>query len=112
MYILFYLLFIYRRPTNLYVVWTRRSRRVISTQLSWEPDLVDPLTACMSWPVPDNHTVAVTLFRDARTRELEDKDWTFAIEDVSQTIFFNIKNKIIFMWSFLILKPMNKTLLY
>uniref|UniRef100_A0A336LVB5 CSON000969 protein n=1 Tax=Culicoides sonorensis TaxID=179676 RepID=A0A336LVB5_CULSO len=71
------------RPTNLYVVWTRRSRRVISTPLTWEPDLTEPLSANMVWPVPDNHTITVTLFRDPRTRELEDKDWTFAIEDVS-----------------------------
>ncbi|XP_063698347.1 EH domain-binding protein 1 [Culicoides brevitarsis] len=71
------------RPTNLYVVWTRRSRRVMSTPLTWEPDLVDPLSANMVWQVPDNHTITVTLFRDPRTRELEDKDWTFAIEDVS-----------------------------
>uniref|UniRef100_A0A2M4AA02 Putative calponin similarity n=1 Tax=Anopheles triannulatus TaxID=58253 RepID=A0A2M4AA02_9DIPT len=38
----------------------------------------------MSWPMPDNHTIAVTLFKDIRTHELEDKDWTFVLEDVSQ----------------------------
>lgn len=78
-----------RRPTNLYVVWTRRSRRVVSTPLTWEPDLVDPLTANMVWQVPDNHTITVTLFRDPRTRELEDKDWTFAIEDVSYHFIYS-----------------------
>lgn len=73
------------RPNNLYVVWTRRSRRVVSTPVTFEPDLENPLAANMVWAVPDNHTITVTLFRDARTRELEDKDWTFAIEDVSAT---------------------------
>lgn len=34
--------------------------------------------------MPDNHTIAVTLFKDIRTHELEDKDWTFVLEDVSQ----------------------------
>lgn len=34
------------------------------------------------WAVPDNHTIAVTLFRDQRTNELEDKDWIFILEDV------------------------------
>lgn len=35
------------------------------------------------YTVPENHTVAVTLFKDSRTNELEDKDWTFVLEDVS-----------------------------
>lgn len=74
------------RPNNLYVVWTRRSRRVVSAPVTFEPDLDSPLTATMCWAVPDNHTITVTLFRDARTRELEDKDWTFAIEDVSRRL--------------------------
>lgn len=78
----------FRRPTTLYAVMTRRSRRVMSSPVTWEPDLVEPLTATMCWPVPDNHNFTVTLFRDARTRELEDKDWTFAIEDVGVLIAF------------------------
>lgn len=88
--VIFVLVPLLRRPTNLYVVWTRRSRRVVSTPLTWEPDLVDPLSANMVWQVPDNHTITVTLFRDPRTRELEDKDWTFAIEDVSYLFCFLI----------------------
>lgn len=75
--------FNFRRPTNLSIVWTRRSRRVASTPLPWEPDMVNPLVGHISWPVPDNHTISVTLFKDSRTHELEDKDWTFVIEDVS-----------------------------
>lgn len=65
------------------VVWTRRSRRVASIPLPWEPDMVNPLIGHISWPVPDNQTISVTLFKDPRTHELEDKDWTFTIEDVS-----------------------------
>lgn len=65
------------------IVWTRRSRRVASTPLPWEPDMVNPLKGHISWAVPDNHTISVTLFKDPRTHELEDKDWTFVIEDVS-----------------------------
>ncbi|XP_043280420.1 EH domain-binding protein 1 isoform X2 [Venturia canescens] len=71
------------KPNKLSVVWTRRSRRVSSDPLEWEPCLSDPLTGIISWPVPDNHSVSVTLFKDPRTHELEDKDWTFVIEDVS-----------------------------
>lgn len=73
----------FRRPTNLSIVWTRRSRRVASAALPWEPDMVAPLSGSISWSVPDNHTISVTLFKDSRTHELEDKDWTFVIEDVS-----------------------------
>lgn len=72
------------RPHRLHVVWTRRSRRVVSTPLAWEPDLVNPVCSTMAWPTPDNHTIAVTLFKDIRTHELEDKDWTFVLEDMSQ----------------------------
>ncbi|XP_062698715.1 EH domain-binding protein 1 isoform X5 [Aedes albopictus] len=72
------------RPNSLHVVWTRRSRRVVSSPMAWEPDLVNPVCSTMAWPMPDNHTIAVTLFKDIRTHELEDKDWTFVLEDVSQ----------------------------
>ncbi|XP_055534423.1 EH domain-binding protein 1 isoform X2 [Wyeomyia smithii] len=72
------------RPHSLHVVWTRRSRRVVSSPLAWEPDLVNPVSSTMAWPMPDNHTIAVTLFKDIRTHELEDKDWTFVLEDISQ----------------------------
>lgn len=79
---------VYRRPTNLSIVWTRRSRRVASVPLAWEPDMVNPLIGHISWPVPDNHTISVTLFKDSRTHELEDKDWTFLIEDVSEIFYY------------------------
>ncbi|KAL7737199.1 hypothetical protein ACLKA6_005390 [Drosophila palustris] len=71
------------RPSNLSVVWTRRSRRVASSPLPWEPDMMNPLVGNISWAVPDNHSISVTLFKDPRTHELEDKDWTFVIEDIS-----------------------------
>lgn len=75
-----------RKPNKLSVVWTRRSRRVSSEPLDWEPSLSDPLKGVISWAVPDNHTVSVTLFKDPRTHELEDKDWTFVIEDVRKIV--------------------------
>ncbi|CAL7933761.1 unnamed protein product [Xylocopa violacea] len=73
------------KPNKLSIVWTRRSRRVSSEPIDWEPSLSNPLKGVISWAVPDNHTVSVTLFKDPRTHELEDKDWTFVIEDVSAT---------------------------
>ncbi|KOC60095.1 EH domain-binding protein 1 [Habropoda laboriosa] len=73
------------KPNKLSIVWTRRSRRVSSEPVDWEPSLSDPLKGVISWAVPDNHTVSVTLFKDPRTHELEDKDWTFVIVDVSFT---------------------------
>lgn len=82
------------------IVWTRRSRRVASIPLPWEPDMVNPLKGHISWAVPDNHTISVTLFKDPRTHELEDKDWTFVIEDVS------------FIYRFLLLFEMVLSLLF
>ncbi|XP_045781143.1 EH domain-binding protein 1 isoform X2 [Maniola jurtina] len=73
------------KPNKLSIVWTRRSRRVLTEPLEWEPSLKDPLKGSVIFAVPENQTVAVTLFRDSRTNELEDKDWTFVLEDVSQT---------------------------
>jgi len=35
------------------------------------------------WPVPENVEITVTLFRDQKAAQFEDKDWTFVIEDVS-----------------------------
>lgn len=64
------------------IVWTRRSRRVASEALPWEPTMKDPLKGVVVWAVPENKEIAVTLFKDPRTQELEDKEWTFVIEDV------------------------------
>ncbi|XP_018320428.1 EH domain-binding protein 1 [Agrilus planipennis] len=69
-------------PHKIAIVWTRRSRRVISTTMQWEPTLQNPYKALVVWPLPENHQISVTLFKDPRTNELEDKDWCFIIEDV------------------------------
>ncbi|KAL4707502.1 hypothetical protein ACJJTC_000254 [Scirpophaga incertulas] len=71
------------KPNKLSIVWTRRSRRVVTEPQDWEPSLKDPLKGSVIFTLPINHTVAVTLFKDSRTNELEDKDWTFVLEDVS-----------------------------
>ncbi|XP_063370335.1 EH domain-binding protein 1 [Cydia amplana] len=73
------------KPNKLSIVWTRRSRRVVTDPVQWEPSLKDPLKGSVMFGVPENRSVAVTLFKDARTNELEDKDWTFVLEDVSPT---------------------------
>ncbi|CAG4980350.1 unnamed protein product [Colias eurytheme] len=73
------------KPNKLSIVWTRRSRRVATEPMDWEPSLKDPMKGSVIFGVPENHTVAVTLFRDSRTNELEDKEWTFVLEDVSTT---------------------------
>lgn len=71
-----------RKPTKLSIVWTRRSRRVVSEALPWEPMMRDPLKGLAVWAVPENKQVSVTLFKDPRSQELEDKEWTFLVEDV------------------------------
>ncbi|KAJ8946968.1 hypothetical protein NQ318_015906 [Aromia moschata] len=71
-----------RQPHKLSLVWSRRSRRVTSAPMVWEPTLQNPYKGLVVWPVPENHQVAITLFKDPRTNELEDKDWSFILEDV------------------------------
>lgn len=78
--------FHFRKPHKLSVVWTRRSRRVTSEPLPWEPTMKDPLRGVVVWAVPENKDVSVTLFKDARTQEMEDKEWTFVIEDVRRSL--------------------------
>lgn len=62
---------------------SRRSRRVVSEPLPWEPTLKDPLVGNVVWPIPDNKEITITLFKNQRTNEFEDKDWSFILEDVS-----------------------------
>ncbi|GIY25590.1 EH domain-binding protein 1, partial [Caerostris extrusa] len=70
-------------PTKLCVVWTRRGRRVVTEPLEWKPTLSNSLKGSVVWPVPENKEATITLFRDQRSNEFEDKLWTFSIEDVS-----------------------------
>jgi len=77
-----------RTPHKLVVVLSRRSRRFVSEALPWEPMMKDPLKGLVIWPVPENKQLSVTLFKDPRTNEHEDKEWTFSIEDVSAIIQF------------------------
>jgi hypothetical protein len=48
----------------------------------------DPLRGVVVWAVPENKEVSVTLFKDARTQEMEDKEWTFVIEDVRTVLSY------------------------
>jgi len=45
-----------------------------------------PQTCCVLWVVPENIETVVTLFRDPRRCEFEDKDWSFSIEVVVSSI--------------------------
>lgn len=73
-------------------MWCRKSRRVATEPLPWEPTMKDPLKGLVIWTVPENKDVSVTLFKDPRTHELEDKEWTFIIEDVSYYIIYFASN--------------------
>ncbi|KAG8189684.1 hypothetical protein JTE90_022498 [Oedothorax gibbosus] len=71
------------KPTTLCVAWTRRSRRIVTEPMIWESMISNPLKGSVVWPVPENKEAVITLFKDPRSNEFEDKDWTFSIEDVS-----------------------------
>lgn len=49
----------------------------------------NPLEGLCVWAVPSNTSVTITLFRDARTNDFEDKEWTFVVEDVRSKKFYN-----------------------
>lgn len=38
----------------------------------------------MLWDIPENIETTVTLFKDPRTNEYEDKEWQLVIEDVTE----------------------------
>jgi hypothetical protein len=51
----------------------------------WQPSIQNPYRGLVIWPVPENLEITVTLFRDNRQAEFEDKEWMFHIEDVSSS---------------------------
>ena len=53
---------------------------------TWEPSIQNPYRGHVVWAVPENIDITVTLFRDPRQADFEDKEWTFHIEDVSTSV--------------------------
>ncbi|XP_021353630.1 EH domain-binding protein 1-like isoform X2 [Mizuhopecten yessoensis] len=72
------------QPNKLCVVWTRRSRRKSTQPHTWEPTIQNPYRGVVTWTVPENVEIQVTLFRDHNHPDFEDKEWVFAIEDYSR----------------------------
>ncbi|GFO10181.1 EH domain-binding protein 1-like [Plakobranchus ocellatus] len=72
------------QPTKLCVVWTRRNRRRSTQPYKWEPTIRNPYLGLITWTVPENIEITVTLFRDSRQHEYEDKEWIFTVEDHSK----------------------------
>lgn len=71
------------QPNKLCIVWTRRSRRRSTKLHTWEPTIQNPYKGMVTWTVPENIEIQVTLFRDGQHVEYEDKEWIFQIEDQS-----------------------------
>ena len=71
------------QPTSLSVIWTRKSRRVVSDPVKWEPTMTSPYIGMCVWPVPENKEITVTMFRDPNKEEYDNKDWFFILEDVN-----------------------------
>ena len=70
------------QPSSLSVIWTRKSRRVVSDPLRWEPTMRNPYLGMCVWPVPENKEILVTMFRDPNKEEYDNKDWFFILENV------------------------------
>ena len=73
------------QPSSLSVIWTRKSRRVVSDPLRWEPTMRNPYLGMCVWPVPENKDILVTMFRDPNKEEYDNKDWFFILEDVTSS---------------------------
>ncbi|XP_022245844.1 EH domain-binding protein 1-like isoform X2 [Limulus polyphemus] len=73
------------QPNKLCVVWTRRNRRYSTQAHSWQPTIQNPYRGLVVWPVPENIEIKATLFKDQRSNDFEDKEWTYVIEDISKT---------------------------
>jgi len=43
----------------------------------------NPLKGLVVWPVPDSKEMPVTIYKDPRTLEYEDKDWNLTVEDMT-----------------------------
>ena len=56
----------------------------------WEPTFENPYRGLVIWPVPENIDIMVTLFRDHKATQFEDKEWIFVIEDVSFSFIYNV----------------------
>ncbi|ESO12740.1 hypothetical protein HELRODRAFT_150593, partial [Helobdella robusta] len=69
------------QPNKICIVWMRRNRRKCSELHTWEPTLDNPYMGIVSWPVPENVEITVTLFKSSKTNVYEDKEWIFTIED-------------------------------
>ncbi|XP_062568656.1 EH domain-binding protein 1-like isoform X1 [Saccostrea cucullata] len=72
------------QPNKLCIVWTRRSRHRSTKLHTWEPTIRNPYRGLVTWTVPENIEIQVTLFRDSQHVEYEDKEWVFQIEDQSR----------------------------
>lgn len=72
-----------RQPSRLAVALTRRSRRYSTPAKAWEPSLRNPYRGLVIWPPTDAMELVVTLFRDQRSQEYEDKEWALVVEDVA-----------------------------
>lgn len=72
----------------------------LSFQLhTWNPTIQNPYCGQVVWAVPENVEIQVTLFRDSRHSEYEDKEWTFVIEDVSFRFFLFETEGAVFIYS-------------
>lgn len=70
------------QPDRLCVIWTRRGRKESTELHKWVPGIKDPYKGTVTWTVPENLEISVTLFRENRAdAPYEDKEWLFVLED-------------------------------
>uniref|UniRef100_A0A914WK25 EH domain-binding protein 1 n=1 Tax=Plectus sambesii TaxID=2011161 RepID=A0A914WK25_9BILA len=73
------------QPQKLAIAWVHRRRRFVTKERKWEPSIVDPYRGIVVWPqqMPEVIDIVTTLYRDSRSDQFEDKEWTFVVEEIT-----------------------------
>ena len=64
------------------MVLTRRNRRFTTTPKAWEPTIRNPYRGLVVWTTPESIELTITLFRDQRDTQFDDKEYSVVIENV------------------------------
>ncbi|XP_067942015.1 EH domain-binding protein 1-like isoform X2 [Watersipora subatra] len=72
-------------PTKLCVNWMRRSRNLRTRVHAVTSTLDDSTTGRVDWRQAENITSTITLYRQPREEQFEDKEWTFFVESVDDS---------------------------
>ena len=71
-------------PNHVSVAFSRRGKRLHSKLLKWEPSINKPTHGYVVWPEPEPLTTVVTLYKGAKDKNYECKEWDISIIEVTR----------------------------